>query len=108
MPAPGEAAVVRERLRESHADSGSERGSQSHQKSGMRGMRGKSSGKNGSERGDRSVHQTGQSRLYHLEEEKLFLRFFLTSPRTFFQRRLGQLLGLVLVRAFLLRQIVQT
>ncbi len=47
MPAPGERAVVGKRLRETHADSGSERGRQSDEKSRVRGVRGKSGGNTG-------------------------------------------------------------
>ena len=73
MAAPGQAAVVGQRLGKSHADARADGGGQADEKGGRAAVRGERGAKQRRERGDGTVHETGESGLDDLQEEQPFL-----------------------------------
>ncbi len=70
MAASGQAAVVGQRLGESHADARAHGGGQSDEKGGRAAVRGERGGEQRRERGDGAVHEPGESGLDDLQDEQ--------------------------------------
>src|SRR5580700_3655687 len=107
MTATGKAAIVRECLGKSHADTRTDRGSDPYQKRVPAFVSGESCGEYWRECRNRSIHQTGQTRLHDLQDEQapaslLFIRLNFRSQ--FF---LPQRLRTTLMTPFFLGEIVE-
>ena len=103
MAASGQAAVVGQRLGESHADARADARGKADEKSLRTAVCGKRGGEERRERRNRAVHQTGESGLDDLQEKKSFrLRFFVLA-----QFCVSDFFGGVRVVAFFLGKVAE-
>src|SRR5262249_53351331 len=73
--AAGELAVIRQGFGETHRNAGAERGGEADEESRPGLMGGEGRGEQRRQCRDRSVHQSNEARLDHLQEEQLVFRF---------------------------------
>src|SRR4029453_11198799 len=101
------AAIIRQRLGESHADPRAQRRGHAHDKRIPRVSRGDRRGEYGSERRYRSVHQAGETGLHDLEYEQSAPSLLLVLSNFWTQFLGSELLRPIFVRALLLCQVVE-